>query len=60
MRECGGSCGCGLDCGNRATRRGVCVRLKIVRDSNKGWGLHAAELVAKGEFVCEYAGNGPL
>ena len=38
--ECGPSCGCGLECGNRLTQRGVSVRLKIVRDRRKGWGLY--------------------
>ena len=38
--ECGPSCGCGLECGNRLTQRGVSMRLKIVRDRRKGWGLY--------------------
>lgn len=32
------------------------MKLKIVRDLKKGWGLHADQFVKKGEFICEYAG----
>ena len=35
------SCECELECENRLTQRGVLVRLKIVRDRRKGWGLYA-------------------
>lgn len=55
--ECGPSCGCGLECGNRLTQRGVSLRLKIVRDRRKGWGLFADQFIGKGQFVCEYAGE---
>lgn len=55
--ECGPSCGCGLECGNRLTQRGVSLRLKIVRDRRKGWGLFADQFIGKGQFVCEYAGT---
>ena len=57
MSECGPGCGCGLNCENRVTQRGVSVGLKIVRDEKKGWGLHAAQFIPKGQFVCEYAGT---
>lgn len=56
VRECGPSCGCGSECGNRSTQRGVSVKLKIVRDSNKGWSLCADDFIPTGRFVCEYAG----
>ncbi|XP_004293056.1 PREDICTED: histone-lysine N-methyltransferase SUVR3-like isoform X1 [Fragaria vesca subsp. vesca] len=55
--ECRPSCGCGLSCGNRVTQRGIRVKLKIVRDSRKGWGLFADQFIPKGQFVCEYAGE---
>lgn len=55
-RECGPSCRCGLVCGNRLTQRGIYVRLKIVKDTKKGWGLHSDQFIQKGDFVCEYAG----
>ena len=54
--ECGSGCGCGPECVNRASQRGVSVRLKIVRDVNKGWCLCADEFISRGHFVCEYAG----
>lgn len=57
MSECGPGCGCGSDCENRATQRGVSVGLKIVKDGRKGWGLHAAEFMPKGQFICQYAGT---
>lgn len=57
LRECGFGCGCGSDCGNRATQLGVRIRVKVVKDPKKGWGLHADQFVMKGSFICEYAGN---
>ncbi|BAU01684.1 hypothetical protein VIGAN_11096700 [Vigna angularis var. angularis] len=56
-RECGPGCWCGPECGNRLTRNGVAVRVKIVRHRRKGWGLHADQLIAKSQFVFEYAGE---
>ncbi|CAK9322739.1 unnamed protein product [Citrullus colocynthis] len=55
--ECGPRCSCGLECDNRVTQRGISVRLKIMRDEKKGWGLYADELIQEGAFVCEYAGE---
>ncbi|TVU34942.1 hypothetical protein EJB05_16800, partial [Eragrostis curvula] len=57
LRECGDECACGPSCGNRRTQRGVTVRLRVVRHLQKGWGLHAAEAIGRGLFVCEYAGE---
>lgn len=57
LRECGDGCACGPLCGNRRTQRGVTVRLRVVRQLKKGWGLHAAEALHRGQFVCEYAGE---
>lgn len=56
-RECGPSCGCDSACGNRVTQGGINVRLKMVKDEKKGWGLFAAEMITSGRFICEYAGN---
>lgn len=39
------------------TQGGVSVQLKIVKDERKGWGLRAGELIRRGQFVCEYAGE---
>ncbi|XP_028766860.1 histone-lysine N-methyltransferase SUVR3 [Neltuma alba] len=55
--ECGPRCKCGMQCGNRLSQKGISVRLKIVRDRRKGWGLFADQLIRKGQFVCEYAGE---
>ncbi|XP_061945666.1 histone-lysine N-methyltransferase SUVR3 [Populus nigra] len=57
MTECGPGCGCGLECSNRLTQRGVLVKLKIVRDGKKGWGLFADQMICQGQFICEYAGE---
>lgn len=56
VAECGPSCECGLDCGNRLTQRGIEIKLKILRDGRKGWSLYADQFIPKGRFVCEYAG----
>ncbi|XP_022983826.1 histone-lysine N-methyltransferase SUVR3 isoform X2 [Cucurbita maxima] len=56
--ECGPRCSCGLECENRLTQRGICVRLKISRDEKKGWGLYADELIKKGTFICELLTTG--
>ncbi|XP_052199271.1 histone-lysine N-methyltransferase SUVR3 [Diospyros lotus] len=59
--ECGPSCRCALrprhHCGNRLTQGGISLRLKIVKDARKGWGLHAGEFIGRDQFVCEYAGE---
>ncbi|KAK8942399.1 Histone-lysine N-methyltransferase SUVR3 [Platanthera zijinensis] len=55
LSECGADCLCGLECANRITQKGIQVRLKIVRDLKKGWGLHADQVLCRGEFICEYA-----
>lgn len=60
MTECGTNCSCGVECVNRLTQRGVSVKLRIVKDRNRGWGLHAAQVIHRGQFVCEYAGMGFL
>lgn len=55
--ECGPGCRCWSDCGNRFTQSGILVKLKIVKDRRKGWGLYAGEFIPKGKFICEYAGS---
>ncbi|KAL6965708.1 hypothetical protein U1Q18_036763, partial [Sarracenia purpurea var. burkii] len=57
-RECGSSCRCGLECGNRTSQRGVSVRLKVVKHGRKGWGLHAGQLIPRAQFVTKYADFG--
>ncbi|KAM6546956.1 hypothetical protein CsatB_027692 [Cannabis sativa] len=57
VSECGPSCGCDLECGNRLSQRGVSVMLKIVKDERKGWCVCSAQFISKGQFICEYAGE---
>uniref|UniRef100_A0ACD5W119 Uncharacterized protein n=1 Tax=Avena sativa TaxID=4498 RepID=A0ACD5W119_AVESA len=57
LRECGDGCACGPSCKNRRTQRGVTVQLRVVRHLKKGWGLHAAQVLHRAQFVCEYAGE---
>ncbi|KAH9290197.1 hypothetical protein KI387_034314 [Taxus chinensis] len=57
VMECGPACRCGEGCRNRVSQRGLSVRVEIVRHLKKGWGLHVAEPVKRGAFVCEYAGE---
>ncbi|XP_044974034.1 LOW QUALITY PROTEIN: histone-lysine N-methyltransferase SUVR3 [Hordeum vulgare subsp. vulgare] len=57
LSECGDGCACGPSCENRRTQRGVTVRLRVERQLKKGWALHAAEAIHRGQFVCEYAGE---
>ncbi|WJX25429.1 [histone H3]-lysine(4) N-trimethyltransferase [Trifolium repens] len=56
-RECGMGCSCGRECGNRVSQNGVRVRVKIVKCDGKGWGLFADQVIAKGEFLFQYAGE---
>ncbi|MQM05231.1 hypothetical protein Taro_038039 [Colocasia esculenta] len=57
MTECGPGCRCGAGCGNRRTQGRLEVGVEIAWDERKGWGLRASQLIQKGEFVCEYAGE---
>ncbi|XP_061371680.1 histone-lysine N-methyltransferase SUVR3 isoform X2 [Gastrolobium bilobum] len=52
-RECGPGCRCGPECGNRSSQKGVAVRVKIVRDERKGWGVWADQFIRKGEFEAQ-------
>lgn len=54
--ECGGACSCSADCCLRVTQQGLSVRVIVVRQRFTGWGLHAAQHISKGSFICEYAG----
>jgi hypothetical protein len=42
---------------NSTVQQGVRARLTVLRTEAKGWGVFAAEKIAKGTFVCEYAGE---
>ncbi|NXL96268.1 SETMR methyltransferase, partial [Alectura lathami] len=55
--ECNAMCQCGESCHNRVVQRGLQFRLEVFRTVKKGWGLRTLEFIAKGRFVCEYAGE---
>ena len=56
FRECGPSCRCSRDCPNRASTRGVSVRLSI-RPTSCGLGVFAEEPIVAGRRVCGYFGE---
>ncbi|NXU50903.1 SETMR methyltransferase, partial [Turnix velox] len=55
--ECNSMCQCGESCPNRVVQRGLQLRLEVFKTEKKGWGVRTLEPVAKGRFVCEYAGE---
>ncbi|NWU94791.1 SETMR methyltransferase, partial [Upupa epops] len=55
--ECNSLCRCGDSCQNRVVQRGLQFRLEVFKTEKKGWGLRTLEFIAKGRFVCEYAGE---
>lgn len=44
-------------CINRLVQHGLQVRLQLFKTQNKGWGIRCLDDVAKGSFVCIYAGG---
>lgn len=44
-------------CTNRLVQHGLQVRLQLFKTQNKGWGIRCLDDVAKGSFVCIYAGK---
>ncbi|KAJ1397863.1 WIYLD domain [Sesbania bispinosa] len=58
IKECWSKCGCGKECGNRVTQRGITCNLQVFFTSEgKGWGLRTLEDLPKGAFVCEFVGE---
>ncbi|XP_055662264.1 histone-lysine N-methyltransferase SETMAR [Falco peregrinus] len=55
--ECNTMCQCSESCQNRVVQRGLQFRLEVFKTEKKGWGLRTLEFIAKGRFVCEYAGE---
>ncbi|NXJ62156.1 SETMR methyltransferase, partial [Rostratula benghalensis] len=55
--ECNSMCRCGESCPNRVVQRGLQFRLEVFKTQRKGWGVRPLECIAKGRFVCEYAGE---
>ncbi|CAB1445942.1 unnamed protein product [Pleuronectes platessa] len=56
--ECNKRCKCCASmCTNRLVQHGLQVRLQLFKTQNKGWGIRCLDDVAKGSFVCIYAGK---
>uniref|UniRef100_A0AAY4AF49 [histone H3]-lysine(4) N-trimethyltransferase n=1 Tax=Denticeps clupeoides TaxID=299321 RepID=A0AAY4AF49_9TELE len=56
--ECNKRCRCNAQmCTNRLVQHGLQVRLQLFKTQNKGWGIRCLDDVAKGSFVCIYAGK---
>ncbi|XP_077577786.1 histone-lysine N-methyltransferase SETDB1-B [Stigmatopora nigra] len=56
--ECNKKCKCCSQmCTNRLVQHGLQVRLQLFKTQNKGWGIRCLDDVAKGSFVCIYAGK---
>ncbi|XP_073466376.1 histone-lysine N-methyltransferase SETDB1 isoform X1 [Aquarana catesbeiana] len=56
--ECNKKCKCNPGiCTNRLVQHGLQVRLQLFKTQNKGWGIRCLDDIAKGSFVCIYAGK---
>lgn len=54
--ECGPNCGCGPECVNRTSQRGLHYRLEVFRTAKKGWAVRSWDFIPSGAPVCEYTG----
>lgn len=54
--ECGPHCGCGPNCSNRVTQRGMHYRLEVFKTPQKGWAVRSWDTIPAGAPVCEYTG----
>ncbi|XP_031255904.1 histone-lysine N-methyltransferase, H3 lysine-9 specific SUVH4 isoform X2 [Pistacia vera] len=54
--ECGPNCGCGLDCINRTSQKGLMYRLEVFRTPKKGWAVRSWDFIPAGAPICEYTG----
>ncbi|KAL3500960.1 hypothetical protein ACH5RR_035409 [Cinchona calisaya] len=54
--ECGPKCGCGPDCINRISQRGIKYQLEVFRTLDKGWAVRTKDFIPSGAPVCEYIG----
>nr|XP_034953608.1 histone-lysine N-methyltransferase SETDB1 isoform X2 [Zootoca vivipara] len=56
--ECNKRCKCNRNmCTNRLVQHGLQVRLQLFKTQNKGWGIRCLDDIARGSFVCIYAGK---
>lgn len=54
--ECNSNCGCGPDCVNRTSQRGIKYRFEVFRTPNKGWAVRSWDYIPSGAPICEYIG----
>ncbi|XP_065866883.1 histone-lysine N-methyltransferase, H3 lysine-9 specific SUVH4-like [Euphorbia lathyris] len=54
--ECGPNCGCGPNCVNRTSQRGLKYRLEVFRTPKKGWAVRSWDFIPSGAPICEYVG----
>ncbi|KAK7314426.1 hypothetical protein VNO77_32949 [Canavalia gladiata] len=54
--ECGPSCGCKPNCGNKISQKGIKYQLEVYRTPKKGWGVRTWDFIPSGAPVCEYIG----
>ncbi|CAL1549015.1 unnamed protein product, partial [Lymnaea stagnalis] len=50
-------CKCDKRCVNRVAQLGLRTRLQVFKTEKKGWGLRCLDDIAKGSFICIYAGQ---
>ncbi|CAG5116873.1 unnamed protein product [Candidula unifasciata] len=55
--ECNVRCKCDKRCHNRVAQHGLRMRLQVFKTEKKGWGLRCLDDIAKGSFICIYAGQ---
>ncbi|OMO72025.1 hypothetical protein COLO4_27860 [Corchorus olitorius] len=54
--ECGPNCGCGPECVNRTSQRGIKYHLEVYSTKDKGWAVRSLDFIPSGAPVCEYVG----
>ncbi|XP_055899559.1 histone-lysine N-methyltransferase SETDB1-like isoform X2 [Biomphalaria glabrata] len=55
--ECNSRCKCDSRCANKVAQNGLKMRLQVFKTEKKGWGLRCLDDIAKGSFICIYAGQ---
>ena len=55
--ECNNNCTCEKSCINRVVQHGVTVNLQVFDVGLRGVGMRSLQPIARGSFVCEYAGE---
>lgn len=55
--ECGPGCGCGPECLNRTSQKGLQYRLEVYKTVSKGWACRSWDFIPAGAPICEYFGT---